>query len=284
VIALLTATNEVQRRFNDVLGRIGNRLADRGYARNPLASKPTATTQVYRELAEEVAARIYPEIDEFEAASTYAIPPAWLHDLALHTQVVVKKSPLCYAHGRILYSALSRYLSENPLLNQINIVETGTARGFSSLCMARALHDMGRQGSIITFDVLPHRAPIYWNCIDDLEGKKSREALLSPWAHLVREHLIFLQGDTRMMLSRISLGRIHFAFLDGAHTYADVSFEFRQIAMHQCSGDIVVFDDYTPSQYPGLVAAVDEICSQHKYASEKLSAYSGRGYVVAVKQ
>ena len=91
MIALLTATNEVQRRFNDVLGRIGNRLADRGYARNPLVSKPTAATQVYRELAEEVAARICPEIDEFEAASTYAIPPAWLHDLALHTQVAVKQ-------------------------------------------------------------------------------------------------------------------------------------------------------------------------------------------------
>ena len=126
---MLTAINELRRRFNDVLGRIGSRLADRGYARNPLVSKPAATPQVYRELAEEVAARIYPEIDEFEAASTYAIAPAWLHDLALHTQVVVKKSPLCYAHGRILYSALSRYLSANPLLNQINIVETGTAKG-----------------------------------------------------------------------------------------------------------------------------------------------------------
>jgi hypothetical protein len=157
VIVMLTAINELQRRFNDVLGRIGSRLADRGYARNPVLSKPTATTQVYRELAEEVAARIYPEIDEFEAASTYASAPAWLHDLALHTQAVVKKSPLCYAHGRILYSALWRYLFANPLLNQINIVETGTARGLSSLCMALALHDMGRQGSIVTFDVLPHR-------------------------------------------------------------------------------------------------------------------------------
>ena len=56
MIVILTAINELQRRFNDVLGRIGSRLADRGYARNPLVSKPTATTQVYRELAEEVAA------------------------------------------------------------------------------------------------------------------------------------------------------------------------------------------------------------------------------------
>ena len=284
MIVMLTAINELQRCLNDVLGRIGSRLVDRAYARNPLVSKPAATAQVYRDLAEEVAARTYPEIDQFEATSGYAIAPVWLHDLALHTQVVVKKSPLCYAHGRILYSALSKYLFANPLSSKINIVETGTARGFSSLCMAWALHNMGRPGSIMTFDVLPHRVPMYWNCIDDLKGKKSREVLLAPWAELVREYLVFVQGDTRMMLSRVSLGRVHFAFLDGAHTHADVSFEFRQIALHQCPGDIVVFDDYTPGQYPDLVTAVDEICNHYNYLPEKLFAHFGRGYVVAVKQ
>ena len=102
MIVMLTAINELQRRCNAALGRIGSHLADRAYARNPLGSKPAATAQAYRDLAEEVAARTYPEIDQFEATSGYAITPAWLHNLALHTQVVVKKSPLCYAHGRIL--------------------------------------------------------------------------------------------------------------------------------------------------------------------------------------
>ena len=136
----------------------------------------------------------------------------------------------------------------------------------------------------MTFDTLPHRVPIYWNCIDDVNGKRSREALLAPWADLVHEYLVFLQGDTRMMLPRVNLGRVHFAFLDGAHTRADVIFEFRQVAGRQRPGDIVVFDDYTPCQYPGLVKAVDEVCNSYNYAPKKLFAHSGRGYVVAIKQ
>ena len=86
------------------------------------------------------------------------------------------------------------------------------------------------------------------------------------------------------MLQRVNLGRVHFAFLDGAHTHTDVIFEFRQVAVDQRPGDIVVFDDYTPCQYPGLVKAVDKVCNLYNYAPKKLFAHSGRGYVVAIKQ
>ena len=260
------------------------RLIDIWPTRDPLTTKPVATARVYRDLAAEVAAKTYPEIDKFEAETGHAIPNEWLHKLALHTQVVVKKSPLCYAHGRVLYSALSRYLEKLSKSEQVNILETGTARGFSSLCMARALSDMNRVGKVVTFDTLPHRTPIYWNCIDDLEGKKSRQELLEPWSDLVQKYLIFVQGDTRNTLPRVNIDRVHFAFLDGAHTRADVLQEFDNIVAQQKSGDVVLFDDYTPTQYPGLVAAVDEICRKFNYVPEKLSAHSGRGYVVATRQ
>jgi len=255
-----------------------------GARKNPLAPRPVASAEEYKDLAAKVAEEKYPEIDRFERETGYKIPEEWLHDLALHTQVVVKKSPLCYAHGRVLYSALSRYLEKLSKSEQVNILETGTARGFSSLCMARALSDMNRVGKVVTFDTLPHRMPIYWNCIDDLEGKKSRQELLEPWSDLVRRHLVFVQGDTRNTLPRVNIDRIHFAFLDGAHTRADVLWEFDNIVAQQKSGDVVLFDDYTPTQYPGLVAAVDEICRKFNYVPEKLSAHSGRGYVVATRQ
>ncbi len=255
-----------------------------GSRKNPLIAKPKANGEIYRKLAKEAAEQNYPEVDAFETITGHAIATEWLHELALHTQVVVKKSPLCYAHGRVLYSALSRYLESIAETETVKIVETGTARGFSCLCMARALSDMGRHGSIVTFDTLPHQVPIYWNCIDDINGKRSRETLLAPWSDLAQQYLVFLEGDTRMMLQRVNLGRVHFAFLDGAHTYTDVSFEFRQVAVDQRPGDIVVFDDYTPSQYPGLVQAVDEICNLYHYVPKRLFAHSGRGYVVAIKQ
>ena len=266
--------------YSHVLGRFSGLRPKQ----NPLIVKPKASREIYKKLAKEAAEQVYPEIDSFEEIAGYAIAAEWLHDLALHTQVVVKRSPLCYAHGRVLYSALSRYLESIAESETIKIVETGTARGFSSLCMARALSDMGRHGSIVTFDTLPHQMPIYWNCIDDINGKRSREALLTPWADLVQEYLVFLQGDTRTMLQRVNLGRVHFAFLDGAHTHRDVIFEFRQVAGRQRPGDTVVFDDYTPCQYPGLVKAVEEICNLYNYAPKKLFAHSGRGHVVAIKQ
>ena len=280
----MNVLRQLRSRMGDLYSRSFGRLPGLELVENPLTAQPKASREIYQNLARATAGQVYPEIDLFEEIAGYAIASEWLHDLALHTQVVIKKSPLCYAHGRVLYSALSRYLESIVASEPINIVETGTARGFSSLCMARALDDMGRAGKVVTFDILPHRSPIYWNCIDDLERKKSREELLAPWSEMVRKHLVFVQGDTQLMLPSVSIDRVNFAFLDGAHTRSDVLFEFSHIAGSQHSGDVVVFDDYTPAQYPGIVSAVDEICDNHGYSPEKLSAHSGRGYVVAVKQ
>jgi predicted O-methyltransferase YrrM len=251
---------------------------------NHFTKRPLVTKEAYQVLASEVSANSYPEIDRFEQSTGYAIEQTWLHDLALHTQVVVKKSPLCYAHGRLLYSALSRYLATIPKSEGITILETGTARGFSSLCMARALEDSDRIGKVITCDVLPHRTAMYWNCIDDWERKKTREELLRPWGSLADKYIFFMQGDTQVILPRLNMGRVHFAFLDGAHSKADVLFEFGQVTGYQKAGDVIVFDDYTPSQFPGVVAAIEEVCDKYGYDCEKTFAHSGRGYAVAIKQ
>ena len=123
-------------------------------------------------------------IDAYERRAGYAIDPEWLHELALHTQITKKKSELCYQHGRLLYATVRDYVRrQSP--TKVTVLETGTARGFSSLCMARALDDAGVAGTVITFDVLPHDVPMYWNCIDDLDGPRSRAELLRPWADLV---------------------------------------------------------------------------------------------------
>ena len=69
------------------------------------------------------------------------------------TQVTIKNSDICYAHGRVLYSALCHYIKK--LNHSISIIETGTSKGFSSLCMAKALSDLKKIGSIHTIDILP---------------------------------------------------------------------------------------------------------------------------------
>ena len=77
----------------------------------PFGREPSASKEEYLRLAKEVRKLTFPEIDEYEQKTGFAICAEWLHELALHTQVVIKESPLCYAHGRVLYTALSQSLS-----------------------------------------------------------------------------------------------------------------------------------------------------------------------------
>ena len=79
---------------------------------------------------------------------------------------------MLFLHGYLLYIALDRYLKDNPNIEFINILETGTDMGFSCVCMAKALYDNGRNGKIYTLDILPNDIKMYWNCIKDFVGKK----------------------------------------------------------------------------------------------------------------
>ena len=250
---------------------------------NPICRVPIADKEKYLSLWEAAKAEAFPEIDAVEKEAGFAIDKKWMDDLALHTQVVIKASPICYQHGRVLYAALREYLA-TAHSDTINIVETGTARAFSSIVMAKALEDAGKQGRITTFDLLPHDKKMYWNCIDDVEGMKTRRNLLAPWEALLDKYVYFLEGDSRVLMDRFKMGRINFAFLDGAHSYKDVMAEFMQVMPWQKAGDVIVFDDYSPTIFPGLVEAVDEACREHGYSMNIIRSKGDRAYVIARKR
>ena len=94
----------------------------------------------------------YPEIDDYEKKLQNKIDISWLNELALYTQVVIKDSNINYQHGRILYAELCNYIRNSSLQNLI-ILETGTARGFSSVCMSKAISDCKKNGEIFTIDI-----------------------------------------------------------------------------------------------------------------------------------
>ena len=175
----------------------------------------------------------------------------FVDELALATQVVPKDEQLDWSHGYLLYAALGSYLRRTPSDRPVTIFETGTARGFSAICMAQALRDAGRAGTILTVDILHAERPIYWNSIADVEGPRTRLELLEPWAGLVEDHVVFLRGDVSIALEQLGLPRIHFAFLDAEHTYDAVRSELAFVARHQRAGDVIVCDDYTPKEFPG---------------------------------
>lgn len=254
----------------------------------PFGNKPLASEKRYLELFEEEKKKRYPEIENYERQKGIAIDKEWIDNLALYTQVTIKKSNLCYVHGRVLYTVLSDYLSKKSKetnKEKITILETGTARGFSSICMAKALDDHKIDGLIVTFDLLPHSEKMFWNSIsDNTNGALTRAQLLKNWKNLCQKYILFHQGDTRLELKKIYFERIHFAFLDGAHSYNDVMFEFNQIKKKQNQGDIIVYDDYNFKKFPGIVKAVDEICKKNNYAKQIIKSSSQRGYVIAIKQ
>lgn len=253
----------------------------RRYEDFPFGRAPWASAERYRMLAETAAAEAAPAVDTLEKARGYAIDTDFLRELALHTQIVIKKSPLCYQHGRVLYAALRSMINQQAL-RRVTILETGTARGFSAVCMAKALADSEVPGTIVTFDVIPHHLPMYWNCVDDADGPKSRAQLLEPWQELLEGTCLFHRGDSLIELPKLKLPRVNFAFLDGVHTYEYVMGEFRAFAEVQHEGDVVVFDDYSAA-FGGVRRAVDEICRRYGYRREVISPDGERGYVVATK-
>lgn len=242
--------------------------------------------QKYIALHEDCKKNIYPDIFEIEENNGYRIDSEYFENLALHTQVCIKKSKLNYQHGRILYSFVRKYLNDNFNNREnrsINIFETGTARGFSSICMSRAIIDSDKVGNILTCDLIPHNHSMYWNCIDDNEGKKTREQLLSNWSDEL-QLIIFLHGATNRTLLSIGQSRIHFAFLDAQHKYKNVIQEFEFVSKRQLKGDYIIFDDVTKNLFPGVFYAVKKIEDDGKYSINYISLSDERCYAIAIKK
>ena len=253
-----------------------NERVDSRWSKDPFGKSPRGTPEEYLALFEGARAKTFPAVDEIEESAGFAVDREWLDNLALHTQIVKKNSDLAYPHGRLLYALVRKYAADTGE-RFITILETGTARGFSALCMAKAIQDAGVDGRVVTFDVLPHLNRQYWNCIDDAQGKKSRAELLSRWPELTRM-ITFIHGDTLMMMPRVGHDRINFAFLDAQHIKSSVLNEFDFVKARQQSGDMVFFDDVTPKTFPGVVAALRDIECEGTYRIEHLTISEQRAY------
>ena len=256
----------------------------RSSSKNPFARRPIAPAETYFALHREAAKRSFPWVDELEKSVGFRIEPAWLDEVALQTQVTVKKSKLNWQHGRLLYVYV-RELAEtlrntSGAAEPVTVFETGTARGFSALCIAKALLDAGNPGMVLTVDPLPHRVPIYWNCHADAAGKQTREQLLQRWQQEL-SRLVFLSATSSVAMDTIHLPRIHFAFLDAEHSFDAVISEISFVTQRQISGDVIFFDDVTPGVYDGVVRAVAQLEQEGQYEVSWLGGTAERGYAVA---
>ncbi len=245
-----------------------------------ILKKPSANKEKYIEIYNEVKNIKYKEIDNFEESCGYFLDKDWLDNLALYTQIVIKKSQINYQHGRILYSLLMKYLNQNN--DKINVLETGTARGFSSICMSKAILDSNKKGKIYTIDIIPHDQKMFWNCLKDFNGKISRKELLSEWI-VYTKNINFLRGRTHIVLRKIKFDRINFAFLDAAHNFKSVKNEFDYVSKKQISGDLIIFDDVTKNEFDEVFNFVKQLEEKKIYSISYVASNASRSYAVAKK-
>ena len=237
----------------------------------------------YKDLFLKIKDKKYQAIEDLEQKTGYMIQKKWLEDLAFVTQIVKKKSELNYAHGRAIYAILSRYIDQRKKNhNAFTILETGTARGFSAICMSKALNDLDANGKIITVDVIGHSKKKYWNCIADENGPKKRSELLSPWQDEL-DNIIFIQGRSSVVLKTMGINRINFAFLDGQHDKKSILDEYTYLENRQKQGDIIFFDDVTPGKFSELYNFVKKIENSKKYSIEFIEISIERSYAIATR-
>ena len=253
------------------------------YYNNPFGQKPLASRDEYFKIWQDAKKKDYPLIKQYENNLGYRLDKAWVDDLAFITQIVIKKSDICYEHGKILFSILCNMIEKNKL-DVVNILETGTARGFSAICMARALDKMNIGGTIRTIDPLPHNKKMYWNCISDIDGKHTRKELLRNYSDLIAARIKFIEGNAENILQTLNINRVHFAFLDAMHSYEEVMLEFNYLFNRQKKGDMIIFDDYTKSLYPEVIKAVDEICENYPYHKKVILVSNQRGYAITTRK
>ena len=245
------------------------------------SERPLANQEYYEKIFFEAKSRIFRKIDALEKKMKIKIDKDWLDNLAFHTQIVKKKSSINYQHGRLLYSYLRKYIEDNNI-KKINILEIGTARGFSSICMSKAINDAEIKGVINTIDIIPHKKKIYWNCIDDFEGKKTRENLLSLWSEELK-NINFLTGPSSYVLKKIKIEKINFAFIDGMHDYYNLKKELNFVKERQSIGDIIICDDYDLDKFEGVVKALNDEDFSKKYNMLDFSSEPQRTYAIATR-
>jgi len=204
----------------------------------------------------------YPSVDQIvERYGGHELDYKFVLEAASVLACPVKKNPPNWQHGRVIYAVLRSYVEKMKNQSLFMCLDIGTAKGYSALCAARALKDAGRAGLVWSVDVLDPMLKTKRNSIADVtRGPTTVRQLISGWTDL--SHMITLEACSGVEWLKRSQDRVHFAFIDGKHSYEAVSEELRLLAKRQQKDDVVIADDL---QVPGVEKAVAE-CGSYRAA------------------
>lgn len=170
-----------------------------------------------------------------------------------------KQSIFNYERGILLYSLIAKYKPKT-------VLEIGTATGYSTLCMARAMCDFQIPGKIYTIDPESINRKIELVSDIDLLTKKIL-TLKDHWSKIAPPEWLTkvepIIGYSGRIMSKHEFPKIEFAYIDGAHFFEAVKHDFYAILKVVSDEFNILFDDYTPGLYPnGVSKLIDEEISQ----------------------
>ncbi|MCH8286933.1 class I SAM-dependent methyltransferase [candidate division KSB1 bacterium] len=120
-----------------------------------------------------------------------------------------------YERGYVLYSLVAH-------LKPRNILEFGTAQGFSTLCMAWAMDDCDIDGSIYTIDYVPHDKEVLQHFKKSGRINKRTISRQCLWENVAEkswiEKIHVLTGYSSSVINK-KLPPIDFFYIDGPHFY-----------------------------------------------------------------
>ncbi len=194
---------------------------------------------------------VYPEVEAIEDETGYALTPERYLPAARVLACPLKVHPPNWQHGRVLYAMARTYLQTEP--GFVTMLDIGTAKGYSALCLLWALNDAGNSGCVNSVDVRDPDARVKRNSVMEVDGLKTLAEFLQPWPEA---GAIKFRQSTGIDWLRAHNIRVHVAFVDGKHDADVVRKEGTLLADKQEAGDLVMFDDV---QIPGVAAAVQQL-------------------------
>lgn len=211
----------------------------------------------------------YPQVDAFEQRLGYSLGTGRLKEAARVLACPLKKNPPNWQHGRVLYALARDYLRGQI---DVNLLDIGTAKGFSALCLLWALRDTDILGTVTSVDVIDPNERTKRNTVAEVDGYKTLAETLEPWPEA--KAIVFKKRTGAEELAD-SRSRIHICFIDGKHSGKVVAVEGYLLSQRQVVGDLVMFDDV---HIPDVWEAVRTL--KPKYELERLQILPHRAYAI----
>lgn len=242
-----------------------------------LLAKAIVSAEEYRAAFAKERARTYPMIDAIEARYGYAIDRERLEQAAAVLACPVKASAPNWQHGRVLYAVTRKYLAPFRGEDGFNVLDIGTAKGFSALCLRWALDDSNCLHDLVTsVDVIDPAARTPRNTIAEVDGYLTLAETLRPWPEATD---ITFARSTGVDWLHAHPERIHVAFVDGKHNGHVVRREGVLLTARQQTGDLAIFDDV---HIPDVSVAVNTL--HHDYRLEYVEVLPNRHYAIGVRK